>query len=44
MKVNDCPKETERAQFDLAATVEEMSATRERIKPSEVEALGASRE
>jgi hypothetical protein len=39
MKVNDYPKEIERAALDLAATCEELSETRDRIKTAEIETL-----
>jgi hypothetical protein len=39
MKVTDYPKEIERAALDLAATCEELSETRERIREAEIEAL-----
>lgn len=39
MKVQDYPKQIERAALDLAATVEELSETRERIRDAEIETL-----
>jgi hypothetical protein len=39
MKVTDYPKEIERAALDLAATCEELSETRERIREAEIETL-----
>jgi hypothetical protein len=39
MKINDYPKEIERAGLDLAATIEELSETRERIRITEIETL-----
>jgi hypothetical protein len=39
MKITDYPKEIERAALDLAATCEELSETRERIREAEIEAL-----
>lgn len=41
MKVNDYPKEIERAALDLAATYEELSETRDRIKDAEFVALAS---
>jgi hypothetical protein len=39
MRITDYPKEIERAALDLAATCEELSETRERIREAEIEAL-----
>ena len=39
MKVIDYPREIERAALDLAATCEELSETRDRIKEAEIETL-----
>jgi len=39
MKVNQYPQEIERAALDLAATSEELSETRERIREVEIETL-----
>lgn len=41
MKVTDYPREIERAALDLAATCEELSETRDRIKEAELEALAS---
>jgi len=41
MKVNQYPQEIERASLDLAATCEELSETRERIREAEIEALAS---
>ena len=41
MKVTDYPKEIERAALDLAATCEELSETRERIREAEIETLAS---
>jgi len=41
MKVTDYPKEIERAALDLAATCEELSETRERIREAELETLAS---
>jgi hypothetical protein len=41
MKIIEYPKEIERAALDLAATCEELSETRDRIKDAEIEALPA---
>ena len=37
--INSCPIEIERAALDLAATCEELSETRERIREAEIETL-----
>jgi hypothetical protein len=41
MKITDYPKEIERAALDLAATCEELSETRERIREAEIETLAS---
>ncbi|HET9531623.1 MAG TPA: hypothetical protein VFQ92_14800 [Blastocatellia bacterium] len=41
MKISDYPKEIEAAALDLAATCEELSETRDRIKVAEIEALAS---
>ena len=41
MKIQTYPTEIERASQDLAATVEELAETRERIREAEIEALNA---
>jgi hypothetical protein len=41
MKISDYPKEIERAALDLAATCEELSETRDRIKEAELETLAS---
>jgi hypothetical protein len=40
-KVCDYPKEIERAALDLAATGEELSEARERIREAEIETLAS---
>lgn len=41
MKVQDYPREIERAALDLTATIEELAETRERIKSAEIETLAS---
>ena len=41
MRIQDYPKQIEAAALDLAATCEELSETRDRIKEGEIEALAS---